>query len=348
MGFTKLDDAFASSSIFSLGLPVVGFWAYLLSQANAEGIVTATVPDMAARCRVTPEQIEEFLELLQKPDRWSRTPDNEGRRIAVTHDPEWAVILLNHGKYRWARDPERRREQVREAVRRHREGKPCKPGVITGNHGKPKQKTEAEAEERTNVLPEAPPPAVTLPPVEKDKGWSKVACDDWIDRYAGTAPGGQIGKHLRPLVEKHGWQTVRQAWRAYLEGTDPQYASAARFASMYGTWAPRTPYQPEAPPPEPLPDFDLGANGFFEAMKLRLSGVLPLQIHATWVRPVFGRAWDGTVLVLTCPSKEHAAWLRNHAADLRKAAEELGRPGPGFRAIVVRDEPPEAHNGSVR
>jgi hypothetical protein len=100
VGFTKLDDAFASSSIFSLGLPAVGFWAYLMSQADARGVVRATVPDMAARCRVSPEDVERFLELLQQPDRWSRTPDNEGRRVEVVRDPEWAVVLLNHGKYR--------------------------------------------------------------------------------------------------------------------------------------------------------------------------------------------------------------------------------------------------------
>lgn len=154
MGFTKLDDAFASSSIFSLGLSVVGFWAYLMSQADSRGVVRATVPDMAARCRVTPEQVEEFLSLLQQPDRWSRTPDNEGRRIAVVREPEWAVILLNHGKYR-ERDHTATERQRRHRLSR-RDTRDVTPETVTSR----KQKTEAEAEtERRKEQPPALPPA---------------------------------------------------------------------------------------------------------------------------------------------------------------------------------------------
>ena len=143
MGFTKLDDAFASSSIFSLGLDVVGFWAYLMSQADSRGRVTATVPDMAARCRVTPERVEEFLSMLQQPDRWSRTPDNEGRRVEVVREPEWAVILLNHGKYR-ERDHSAAERQRRHRASRtsRRDSRDVTPEAVTSR----KQKTEAEAE----------------------------------------------------------------------------------------------------------------------------------------------------------------------------------------------------------
>lgn len=67
--------------------------------------------------------------------------------------------------------------------------------------------------------------------------WSRDACDDWIERFGGTAPGGPIGKALKPLVGKHGWPAVRRAWRSYLEQAEAEYASAARFAQTFGRWA---------------------------------------------------------------------------------------------------------------
>jgi len=72
-----------------------------------------------------------------------------------------------------------------------------------------------------------------------DAAWSRDACDAWVERFKGRPPGGQIGRALKPLVQKHGWGAVRPAWRTYLAFSQPEYASAARFAMTYGEWAAR-------------------------------------------------------------------------------------------------------------
>ena len=72
-----------------------------------------------------------------------------------------------------------------------------------------------------------------------DAGWSRDACDAWAERFKGRPPGGQIGRALKPLVQKHGWAAVRPAWRTYLAFSQPEFASAARFAMTYGEWAAR-------------------------------------------------------------------------------------------------------------
>ena len=85
----------------------------------------------------------------------------------------------------------------------------------------------------------APAPAPTVPAVPAGQvliAWSRQACDSWIERFGGTAPGGQIGKALKPLVDQHGWEIVRQAWCSYLRQVEPEYASASRFASTFGRW----------------------------------------------------------------------------------------------------------------
>lgn len=114
MPFTKLDSEFASSSLFAHGLEVVGFFAYLLSCADAEGKIAAAVPDMAARCRVPETRVLELLAILEKPDPWSRTPDNEGRRIRIDREPRWSVVLLNY-------EAVRQGDSSAERVRRWRE-----------------------------------------------------------------------------------------------------------------------------------------------------------------------------------------------------------------------------------
>lgn len=97
----------------------------------------------------------------------------------------------------------------------------------------PQTERETEGERETEI----PAPTAPAPLVAVGASWSKHACDDWIDRYGGTAPGGQIGKALKPLVEKHGWPAVRHAWRSYLEQSDAEFASASRFAATYGRWS---------------------------------------------------------------------------------------------------------------
>lgn len=104
----------------------------------------------------------------------------------------------------------------------------------------PQRERETEREGETEI-PAPSAPAALVPVVAS---WSKQACDDWIDRYGGTAPGGQIGKALKPLVEKHGWPAVRQAWRSYLEQSDGEFASASRFAATYGRWSGAAPPGP--------------------------------------------------------------------------------------------------------
>lgn len=81
------------------------------------------------------------------------------------------------------------------------------------------------------------PRAVAEPKEPAEKSWSTEACDDWQTRFGGTAPGGEIGNFLEPLVKKHGWGAVRAAWRRYLAEEDDKYVSPKRFANKYGTWA---------------------------------------------------------------------------------------------------------------
>jgi hypothetical protein len=107
-------------------------------------------------------------------------------------------------------------------------------GLPTQVSGEERESRGEREQRRFPVSPSAPPGDARA---RARDVWSVQACDDWINRYGGVAPGGQIGKSLKPLVDKHGWPAVRQAWRAYLEETEARFASAGRFAATYGRWS---------------------------------------------------------------------------------------------------------------
>lgn len=90
----------------------------MLAMTDRNGNVFASVPGLANRARVTVEQAEIAINKFLSPDRYSRTPDNEGRRIAVI-DGGW--LLLNHAKYRALRDDADRKEYQKEWIRNKRQ-----------------------------------------------------------------------------------------------------------------------------------------------------------------------------------------------------------------------------------
>lgn len=122
MGFAKLDDEFAGSSLLVQGgLVLAGFWAVLLSMKGREGRIYESVPMMARRCGTNPEHIWSLLTVLASPDPHSRTPDHEGRRIVIEKEPRFCIVILNHCKY-MQRDDDTAKDRMRRMRERRKVG----------------------------------------------------------------------------------------------------------------------------------------------------------------------------------------------------------------------------------
>jgi hypothetical protein len=87
-------------------------WIALLVLADRKGDVMSSVPGLAQDAGVTIAEVLQALDVFQKPDPFSRTPDNEGRRI-VEIDGGWHV--LNHDKYREMRSESQVKNAERQA-----------------------------------------------------------------------------------------------------------------------------------------------------------------------------------------------------------------------------------------
>lgn len=115
--YTKLSSSIIYSTVWQEPDATRLVWITMLALSNHLGEVHASIPGLASAARKTIPEVEMALAAFMAPDHYSRTPDNEGRRIEPIRGG-WR--LLNHRQYRDARDPEKERERKREWDRENR------------------------------------------------------------------------------------------------------------------------------------------------------------------------------------------------------------------------------------
>lgn len=102
----------------------------MLAIADKNGEVQASIPGLARVAGVSLPDCEAAILKLISPDPYSRTPDDEGRRIEKI-DGGWA--LLNHAKYRTMASKDEAITANAERQRRHRERKKRNVSVTESN-----------------------------------------------------------------------------------------------------------------------------------------------------------------------------------------------------------------------
>jgi hypothetical protein len=127
-GYTKLFNSIVTSTIWQEDLPTKVIWITLLAMSDSDGTVEGSIPGLAHVAGVTIEACERSLIKLQQPDKYSRTPDHDGRRLEVV-DGGW--FILNRAKYRDLIPLEQRRERDRLRQQRHRQGREA--GSVTAS-----------------------------------------------------------------------------------------------------------------------------------------------------------------------------------------------------------------------
>lgn len=96
----------------------------LIVLADADGVVDMTPMAISARTSIPREIIDKGLEVLAAPDKYTRTPGSDGRRIELIDDHRpWGWVLVNYEKYCKLQNRNTVRAQTRERVRKHRESK---------------------------------------------------------------------------------------------------------------------------------------------------------------------------------------------------------------------------------
>lgn len=168
--YTKLFNSIITSTIWTEDDKTRIMWITMLAMCDKNGEVHASIPGLARVSGMSIQEAEISLNKLLSPDSYSRTPDNEGRRIAPI-DGGWE--LLNHGKYRLMASREDEKAANAERVRRHRQRRvkenPCNGdvtecngdvmvgnGVLTVGRDIAEADTDTEADKKSNKRAVAP------------------------------------------------------------------------------------------------------------------------------------------------------------------------------------------------
>jgi len=108
----------------------------LIVLSDKHGIVDITPPALAKRTGIPLDIIEEGIEYLEQPDKYSRSQEEEGRRLILLdeHRP-WGWQIVNHEHYRNLSSEEDKREKNRLRKQKQRDNKECHTNKEDSNQG---------------------------------------------------------------------------------------------------------------------------------------------------------------------------------------------------------------------
>jgi len=127
-GYTKLFSDIVTSSIWNEDDKTRIVWITLLALSDAKGYVHCAEPSLALMARVSKEDCAKAIQKLEGPDIYSRTPDDDGRRVTKCNGG-W--IILNYEKHRNRLSDDSAALTNRERVKRYRERKANVTGNVT-------------------------------------------------------------------------------------------------------------------------------------------------------------------------------------------------------------------------
>ena len=201
--FAKLFSSITESSLWSEPKEVRLLFVTMLAKADQSGFVEASIPGLARVANLSVEETESSLECLQSPDKYSKNPDNEGRRVLVVPG---GFMLLNYEDYRSRRSTEERREYMRDYMKAYRSKTAERKHDV--NNGKPplaQAEAEAEAEKTKHKVAVAPKGVFQKPTVQE------------VIDYVIEIQAAVDAKSFCDYYESNGWRVGRNPmkdWRA--------------------------------------------------------------------------------------------------------------------------------------
>jgi hypothetical protein len=231
--YTKLFSSITASTVWQEPAGTRLVWITMLAMADKAGCVWASVPGLARIANVTMEETVRALETLTAPDKWSRTPDNDGRRIEPI-DGGWR--LLNHAKYRAIRSAEERAEYKRQWDRENRGGRPNADHREPPTPDSPRQTPTNP----TGPTPPTPTPTPTPTPEQDQKQLAPKPAKEPRSRGArlpqnwSPSPADlDFIARERPDLDP---QTVAAAFRDFWHAKTGQNATKADWAATWRNW----------------------------------------------------------------------------------------------------------------
>ena len=201
--YVKIHEQIFSSSIMEEDVETRYIWFCLLTLADKEGFIDITIPAISRRINLDEKIVSHAIEKFMLPDKTSRTPDFEGRRLEKIRESfGWKV--LNYIHYRDLRNDEARREYMRNYMKDKRNVNKIvntKFTEVTGNsckHQLAKADADADADAKTEALPQFIP----------NDSWYK-----WVEHRK---------KQKKPMTEYAKELAINKLIKLHKEGHNPK------------------------------------------------------------------------------------------------------------------------------
>lgn len=220
----------------------------MLAMSDASGNVWGSIPGLARIANITIEQCEEALTCFLSPDPYSRTKENDGRRVAEV-DGGW--LLLNHGKYRAIRSAEERREYMRVYMQNKRDKEKKEAESLTESLAMLALSTEvtppAPAPAPDKSLKACAPPTGEAPPRNQPIPYQAIA--DAFNRNMEKLPKVRELNAKRKTMIRTAWQEnaerrTPEFWTAYFEecASDSFLNGSGPYKNGHENWRPSFDY----------------------------------------------------------------------------------------------------------
>jgi len=108
-----------TGSMVGAGADVFAIWPYLLANMDQDGLVRVNLTLLPLIMGMTVESINNALDYLQQPDPFSKSPDEDGRRLKKLGGMDYLVVNAKY--YNKIRKAEDRRQQLKDAQQRQRD-----------------------------------------------------------------------------------------------------------------------------------------------------------------------------------------------------------------------------------
>lgn len=187
--------------------------------ADSVGVVDMTPPALSARTSIPLEIIATGLKTLAQPDPYSRTPDNEGRRIELIDETRpWGWRIINYEYYRSLASREDKREKDRLRIAEKRDKSRVSQDVARCRAQSPMSHTETDTQTDTDTQKEKREDAAR--PALPRKRFEKPSIAE-ISQYC-----KDIGSGVNPATffnhyETVGWKVGKNPmkdWKAAVRG----------------------------------------------------------------------------------------------------------------------------------
>ncbi len=208
--FTKLHSSLLTSTLWREDPATKVVWVTLLAMADRSGVVEATVPGLAAYANVSVAETEAAIEKFMSPDKYSRTPAREGRRIEVI-DVGWQ--LLNYEKYREKLSKEDLKQKAVIRQQRHRERAASHEESVTERDA---NVTECDSHEISRMSRQAEAEAEAEKPTTLSHPADELLLDDAPHPNSSARENEKPAKSSPKTSPPPDWIPV-EAWSGFVE-----------------------------------------------------------------------------------------------------------------------------------